>query len=207
MVVTRKPVTEPEKTEARSKLFNDLKASVAVEETKAAKPKKGNGQAAAETDDKRKERCISRLQELFEQGHKTEVRTLLKQYGDGAKNFHGGPGREIRRDRPGHRGAETMIGYEKHELSAEMAKPAPEGLIDPMAIYLEMLALQQAAPREAGEDLYAAQVIDEVLRARRIAEREEARPVEPALPVATSRLLKTGAAGRASADEIRNLKN
>ena len=80
-----------------------------------------------------------------------------------------------------------MIGYEKHEFSAEMAKPAPEGLLDPMALYREMLETHQPLERSTEPDLYANQVIDQVLRARRIAEREEARPIEPEAPVAARR--------------------
>jgi hypothetical protein len=87
MLVTKQEEREkPKKVEARSKLFQDLKTSV-----EAIEAKKGNGKSTVETDDERKARCVARLQELFAEGHKTEVRALLKQYGDGAKNFHGVP--------------------------------------------------------------------------------------------------------------------
>ena len=62
-------------------------ASVEVE----TKPKKGNGGSAPETDEQRKTRCVEKLQALFAKGYKDQVRGLLKQYGDGAKNFHGVP--------------------------------------------------------------------------------------------------------------------
>jgi hypothetical protein len=69
-----------------------------------------------------------------------------------------------------------MRGYEKHEFSEEMLKPAPEGLVDPMVVYREMLALLQPETR-SGSDIYVDQVIEQVQRARRIAEREELRPL------------------------------
>ena len=56
-----------------------------------------------------------------------------------------------------------------------------------MALYREMLETASAAGRSTEPDLYANQVIDQVLRARRIAEREELRPIEPEpAPVAKS---------------------
>ena len=89
MVVTKREAAPtlkaPSAKAARgsAKLKEDLVKSVEIETAKS----KVNGEA--ETDEKRKDRCVARLQELFAEGYKAEVRQLLKTYGDGAKNFHG----------------------------------------------------------------------------------------------------------------------
>jgi hypothetical protein len=85
MLVTKKEQpAPPKKLEPKSKLKSDLEASV-----KEIESKKVNGHSAPETDDQRKKRCVEKLQALFAEGHKNEVRKILKEYGDGAKNFHG----------------------------------------------------------------------------------------------------------------------
>lgn len=87
MLVTKKEEKPaPKKPEPKSKLKSDLEASV-----KEIESKKANGHSAPETDDQRKKRCVEKLQALFAEGHKDAVRKLLREYGDGAKNFHGVP--------------------------------------------------------------------------------------------------------------------
>jgi hypothetical protein len=99
------------KEEARAKLKGDLEGSVAqtkvstpeedaqpdatttpeiVEAKKAAATKKVNG-TKSETPEQMKERVVMSLQELFAKGKKAEVKRILANFGDGAKNFHGVP--------------------------------------------------------------------------------------------------------------------
>ena len=72
-----------------------------------------------------------------------------------------------------------MKTYESHELTPEMAKPAPEGLIDPMTQYREML---ETVPVEPVPDDFSRMKIEEVQAEDRIREREELRPITPETP-------------------------
>ena len=81
-------VTLAAKVTPKAKPISPKSAKLKAELTAALEERdKGNGAAAPETDDQRKQRCVDKLQELFYAGHKDQVRALLKQYGDGAKSF------------------------------------------------------------------------------------------------------------------------
>lgn len=112
LVATKKSLSaaDKRKEEARAKLKGDLEGSVAqtkvstpeedaqpdavpeveAEAPKKTAPKKVNG-AKAETPEQMKERVVMSLQELFAKGKKSEVKRILADFGDGAKNFHGVP--------------------------------------------------------------------------------------------------------------------
>lgn len=73
-----------------------------------------------------------------------------------------------------------MDGYEKHYLTAEMSKPAPEGIPNLLA------EMQEGETPPDVPDEFSRLKIEEVQAAERIREREELRPLEPETEPITS---------------------
>ena len=74
-----------------------------------------------------------------------------------------------------------METYEKHILTAEQMKPAPKDIPDVMKDFREGITPVETPPDERSRI-----TIEEVQRAERIREREEARPIEETSPAAAA---------------------